>query len=145
MFAAAGENARHGADVVEIAAIGDDDMFLARLDIVGGIKVHPADAGAKNAEPGMAGVGADEPGLAGRRMRAQITADIARRQAQRTQAGDAQMREILADAAPFFQTSSSGVATVVAVGSNLKSVKMRRVRSATPASSGVPGGKLASA
>ena len=39
--------------------------------------------------------------LAFRRTRAQIAADVARRQAERTQARDGQMREVLADAAPL--------------------------------------------
>ena len=42
----------------------------------------------------------------------------------------------------FVQTSSTGVVTVVATGSYLKSVKIRRVKSRTPIKTGVSGSKL---
>ncbi len=51
--------------------------------------------------PGAGGLG---------RQGAEVAADVAGRQAERAQAGDLQMREILADAAPFFEESFHGSA-----------------------------------
>ena len=99
---AAGENAGHGTHVTKVAAVGDDDVFLGRLDIVRWIKIHPASAGTKNPKPCVRRVRTHETRLAFRRMRAQITAHITRRQSKRAQAGDAEVREILADTAAFF-------------------------------------------
>src|ERR1039458_1739309 len=192
MRAAAGDDAADRTHVRIITAKRDRDVLLGGQQIVRRIKIHPADIGTKNREPGVARVRADKPLLARRRARAQVAADITRRQTQRTQAGDGEMREILADAAALFQnffkrrrhrggrgiefeigknpavqigpserrlamarcakswqtprrfskTSSSGVATVVAVGSNLKSEKIRRFKLATAVSSGVFAAKL---
>ena len=50
-MAAAGDDAGDGADVAEIAAKGDGDVFLGRLDIVGGVEIPPAQVrGARNAD-----------------------------------------------------------------------------------------------
>ena len=112
-------------------------MFLAGLDIVRRIKIHPSDARTENREPRVGRVRTDEARLAFRRAGAQIPADVAGGQTERAHAGDAEMREVLADTAPGPKTSSSGVATVVALGSYLKSLKMRRVKSRAPSISGV--------
>ena len=74
----------------------------AGLKVVGRIEINPANAGTKNREPRVRGIGADETRLACGRPRAQVAAHVTRGQAERTQAGDAEVREILADAAPFF-------------------------------------------
>ena len=46
--AAAGEDARDRADIAEVAAVGDGDVFLGGLDIVCGVKINPPGAGRKN-------------------------------------------------------------------------------------------------
>ena len=76
--------------------VGDSDVFPGGLDIIRRIEINPAGARGKNGEPCVAGIGADEPRHAFRRACAQVTTDIARGQAERAQARDAGMREILA-------------------------------------------------
>jgi hypothetical protein len=105
--AAAHQDAADGADIAEIAPVGDGDVILPRQQVVGGIEIHPSDAGTINRKPGVPRVGARQTGLAGRRPGAQVAADVAGGQAERSETGDGQMGEILADAAPvpptFFQ------------------------------------------
>src|SRR6201996_616087 len=67
---------------------------------VGWIEPEPPEfRPAPDGDPSMRCVGADEARLAGRRDRPDIAADVQRRQAEPTQAGNHHMREILADAA----------------------------------------------
>src|SRR5271170_6907374 len=102
VFAAAGQNSRDRTDIAEITAKGDYDVFFRWLHVVGRIKIHPTNAGAENPEPCVRSIHTHEAWLAFRWTRAQVTAYIARGQAERTQARDAQMREVLADPAPLF-------------------------------------------
>src|SRR5450432_1008119 len=97
----AGEDSGDRADIAEVAAVGDGDVFPGGLEVVRRIKVHPAGTRRKNGEPRMTRICTDEPRRAFRRARAQVAADVARGQAERAQARDAEMREILADTAPL--------------------------------------------
>ena len=87
-------------DVLIVAADGDDDVALAGEGPVGRVVADPAGlAAAPGAHPGMHGVGALQALGAGRRNGAQEAADIGGGNADAAQAGDHQVREILADAA----------------------------------------------
>ena len=74
--------------------------------------INPAEARAKHGEPGVGGGRSDERGFARRRFGAKIAADVSGRQTERSQTGDAEVREVLADAAPvldhFFQWRGDG-------------------------------------
>src|ERR1700677_1621628 len=103
MLAATGDDASHRTDVAKITTERNRDVFLTGLDVVGGVKINPAGAGAKNGKPRVARIHANQTRLAFRRAGAQIAADVTRRQTERTQERNAEMRKILADAASFFQ------------------------------------------
>ena len=69
--------------------------------VVRGVHVNPPEARAEEADPGVGGIGAEEFGLPGRRHSFEVATDIPRRQAQRAQAGNLQMREVLAHPPPL--------------------------------------------
>src|ERR1043166_3336336 len=102
MFAASGQNSGDGTDVAKIAAVSDGDMLFRRLQIVRRIEINPAGFGTKDREPRVGSVGAKQSFLIFRGMSPQVAADVTRRQAERAQARDGEMREILADATAFF-------------------------------------------
>src|ERR1700721_2478266 len=102
MFAAASNDAGHRADVAKITTERNRDVFLTGLDVVGGVKINPAGARAKNGKPRVARIHANQARLAFRRPGAQIAADVTRRQTERTQERNAEMRKLPAAAAPFF-------------------------------------------
>ena len=144
MPAAADDHAAHGRDVAEVATPGDGDVPLVGHDVVGRIGRHPAHARAEHREPGVRRVGADQLRLARDRRRDQVAAHVARRQAHRAQAGDLQMREVLADAAAQAQhlvdrRRDAGRCLVVgeilvdAVGEIRHRVQQRRGRAETTA------------
>src|ERR1035438_4707559 len=78
-------------------------MAVGGHAIIGGIEIHPSDAGAPCRAPGVRGVGAYRARAAGRRHGSQIAADVTRREAQRSETPDLEMREILAHAAALFE------------------------------------------
>src|SRR4051794_17183014 len=98
MIASANRDAADGADVAEIAAPADGDVAVAGEEVVGRVGIDPAELGAPDGEPRVRGVGAGEPHFAGGWNGFQIPADVARRQAERAEARNADVREILADA-----------------------------------------------
>jgi len=55
------------------------------------------------------------------------------------------MSKVLADAVALFEHLLQGVEITVAFGSYLKSLRMRRIKSAAPAKISPPGGKLTDA
>ncbi len=83
-------------------------MAVGRHAIVGGIEIHPTDAGAPCRAPRVRGVGAYQTRAARRRHGSQIAADIPRREAERSHAPDLEMSEILAHPAAFFEKSLDG-------------------------------------
>src|SRR5437773_5423594 len=101
MFAAAGEDAAQRADVAVVATVGDGDVVHGGQEIVCRVEVHPAELGTVHREPGVRSVRARQPFLAFQRAGAQVAAHVARGQAERAQARDGEMREVLADAAAF--------------------------------------------
>src|SRR5689334_12404410 len=103
MVAGAKDHAAHGADVAIVAAPAERDVLHGGEKVVGRIDVNPADARTKKRNPRVRGIRAEELLLAGRRLRFKIAADIARGQAERAEAGDLQMREVLADAPTLLQ------------------------------------------
>ena len=101
LLAAAEDHAADRADVGVVAAPGQGDVPIDGDAVVGRVDVDPAVPGHVEREPGVRGVGADQARLVGRRRRFEVAADVARRQAERAQAGDLQVGEVLADAAPL--------------------------------------------
>src|SRR5512134_1162513 len=99
MLAAAENGAADRADIVVVTAPGECHVLDRYDEIVGRVDVYPSLARRPHGKPGVRGVGADELLPARRRPGVKIPADIARRQSQRPQAGDLQMREVLTDAA----------------------------------------------
>ena len=99
MIPAADDHAAQRTDVPVITAPRDGDVAVAGEEIVRRVSVDPAMTGTPHGEPGVRGIRADQPRLARRRQRLEVAADVARRQAERAQAGDGEVREILADAA----------------------------------------------
>src|SRR5271157_1412302 len=83
-------------------------MAVRGYAIVGGIEIHPTVAGTPCRAPGVRGVGAYQTRPARRRHRAQITADVPRREAERSHAPDLEMSEILAHAAALFEKGLHG-------------------------------------
>jgi len=65
VVAAAQDDALDGADVVVVAAPGQDDVVVVGDLVVGRVKIDPAKAGAKERDPGMRGLGADGARAAG--------------------------------------------------------------------------------
>ena len=87
-----------------VAAGGQHDVILARRApaeaVVGGVEVAPArvggQVGQQYRDPGVGCVATYQARLAGRWTGQQVTADITRRQADRAQAGDHDVGEVLA-------------------------------------------------
>ena len=102
MIGAAQDHAAQRRDIAEIPAPGHGDVVRAREAAVGGIELDPAVRRAPHRHPGVRRRIADQLLTAFSRsgIGAQVAAHVARRQAARTQAGDHEMREVLADAAP---------------------------------------------
>ncbi len=95
------DHAVHRRDIAVVATHSKRDVIVGGRHRIGRVEPDPAGNGAApNQHPGMHGVGALQPGRAVARHRAQIAADIGRRQADAAQARDHDMREVLADAAP---------------------------------------------
>src|SRR5271167_1009594 len=105
---AAEENAVDGADIAVIASPRHGDMTVRGQAIVRGIEIHPSSPRTPCRTPGVRGVGAYQTRLAWRRHCSQITTDVTRRQAKRSQASDLQMSEVLAHAAALFEESLNG-------------------------------------
>src|SRR5690349_8220624 len=99
MLPTARKNSRHRTHIAKVASICNRDVLLTGLHVVRGIEVHPTFAGAKHTEPRMTRIRTNEPRLALRRTRAQITTDITGGQTERPKKGDAQMSEVLTNAA----------------------------------------------
>ena len=91
-------------------------MVALRHHIIGGIEILPSENRAPDRDPRVRSVATREFAI-----RAHIPADVASRQAQRSQAGDHQVREILAHTALGLENFATGVDTVVARWSYLKS------------------------
>ncbi len=82
------------AHVGKIPAPAEHHVLVPDQDAVGRIDVHPTMLGTHPAaDPGMRLVAAAPLRLAGRRLRADVTTDVAGGQTQRAQAGDHQMGE----------------------------------------------------
>src|SRR6266576_1394489 len=99
MSAASDQDTAKRRHICIVAAPSGGDMVFGREDIVGGIEVRPAMIAAPKRGPGMRSVGAGEFRFSGRGKGFEISTDIACRQAERTQAGDHQLGEILTDSA----------------------------------------------
>ncbi len=78
-------------------------MLVHRNFVVGWIEVEPAYVRIVHGEPGMGRVGALQLLLSGGRLRFEIARDVTRGQALGTQAGNCQVREILAHATPVLE------------------------------------------
>ena len=91
------------ADIAEVAAPCNSDVAVRRNTVVGRIEIHPSGAWSPCRAPRVGCVGSHQTRLARRRKCSEITTYVARGQPKRTQTGDLQMREILADAAPLFE------------------------------------------
>src|SRR5882672_586966 len=97
MTAAADDHAAQRGDVAEVPSPGDDDVIGTHADIVGRVKVDPAEGWTKYGHPGVRSVRADIGCVgAGRRLCAEVTADVSCRQPPRTQTPDHDVGEILA-------------------------------------------------
>jgi len=103
MRATAGHDPRQWRHVAIVSSPSQRDMFFLGHAVVGRIEFRPASAGYVYRQPGVRRIGSDQAGLARRRQGFQIAADVARRQSQISQAGDHQVGEILANAAPLAQ------------------------------------------
>ena len=99
MLAAAEQHAAHRAHILEIAAEGDRDMLFLGDHIVGRIEVDPAEFGRPDRDPSVGRIRAGELRLALGGIGEKVPAHIARGEAERPQACDFEVREVLADAA----------------------------------------------
>ncbi|SCC91630.1 hypothetical protein THIX_10671 [Thiomonas sp. X19] len=103
VFATAADDATQGGDVGEVAADGDAHVVGRGLAVVGGVELDPAMRRAPDLHPGVRGVGAHQLRFAGGRARAQVAADVTRRQTHAAQGGEHDMGVVLADAVAQFQ------------------------------------------
>src|ERR1700689_1024354 len=97
MPSAADDDAAQRRDIAEVPAPSDDDVPGTDPYIVGGIEVDPAEGRTKHRNPGVRRIRSEGGRLGTRRRGAQVAADVACRQAERTQAGQHDVREILTD------------------------------------------------
>src|SRR5689334_10656371 len=86
-MAASEDDAADGAHIAVVAAPADGEALRAGEEIVCGIEIDPIDSMAVKRNPRMGGVGADEFFTTGRRNGFDVAADIARGEANGTQAG----------------------------------------------------------
>ena len=133
-----------------VAAPGDGDVAVVGPLVVGRVDGQPlarpgARTGQPDRDPGVRGVGADDPLLARRRLGREVAADVARGQPVRAQAGERQVREVLADPGPLAEDlvdrrgDRRGGRVVV------KSAWIRCIRSVTASPIGRPGSSDAAA
>ena len=95
---AAEDHAANRADVAVVEPLGQRDMTRRRQQIVRGIDIDPAGAGAMKRQPRMRGVRSDAARHSGRGRRLEIAAHVPRGDAERPQAGNLEPREVLAHA-----------------------------------------------
>src|SRR5882724_4854569 len=95
MIATAENDASQWADVAVVAAPGQGDVSGSGEHIVRRVNVDPAEAVTVECEPGMRGVGARETWPPGWRLGFDVTAHITRRQTERAEAGDLNLRKVL--------------------------------------------------
>ena len=88
-------------DITVVAAPGQGYMAVCGDNVVGRVHVKPAAPGTVRRDPCVGCVGANQPRNSWRLIRAKIAADISRREIQRAETGNLQVREILAHAAPL--------------------------------------------
>src|SRR5580704_1779370 len=103
VFGAAEQNSANGADIAVIPAPRQGDVAVGRHTVVGGVEVHPSEAGAPGRTPGVGSIGSHQAGTAGWGNGTEISADIPCRQPQRSHTGDLQMGKVLANSAAFFK------------------------------------------
>ena len=117
MFAAAENDTSQWADVAVVAAPGEGDVTSSGEHIVRGVNVDPAEAVTVERELGVRGIGACETWPPGGRLGFDVAADITRRQTERAQAGDLNVREVLTDTAAilenFFERCADGRGFVI--------------------------------
>src|SRR3978361_1364689 len=101
MVSAPQDHAANGADIAEVPAPAEQDVFVLHHDAVGRVHVHPPELGSKPAaDPGMRLIGALAFDLTRWRSGADIAGGIARRYSNPAQAADHGVGEILAYALP---------------------------------------------
>ena len=84
------------AYVAVVAAPGQRYVAIGGYKVVGGVEVKPAGPRTVSGHPRMRCIRAHQPRLSGGRIGPEVSADIACRQIERTQAGDLKVRKILA-------------------------------------------------
>src|ERR1700735_2325651 len=100
MPSAADDDAAQWRNIAEIPAPSDDDMIGAYAYVIRGIEVDPAEWRAKHRNPGVRRVRPQQRRVGSRRRGPQITTDVTCRKTPRAQAGEHDVGEILASAAP---------------------------------------------
>ena len=133
-------DAPHRSDIGVVAAPGHGDVVVRWDLVVGRVEGQPARAGRVHRAPRVGGVGPDELRLARRRARLQVPAHVPGRQAERAQAADGQVGEVLADATPGLQHQLDRRAHVGEAGIERELGVELRDRARTASSSGRPGG-----
>ena len=142
---AAEDDAAQRAHVAVVAAPGEvtcRDRGITSL--VGSRSTQPM-RGTVDREPGVRRVGADQPRLAGRRIGQQVAAHVAGGQAERAQARDLHVREVLADAVAIGQHARDRRRDRRRRRIERELAWMRCIRSIAPSSSGRPGGNASRA
>src|SRR5271168_3910770 len=91
-----------------VAAPGESHVAVRRNEVVGRIHVEPADSRAVSRNPRVRGIGAHQPRFSGRRIGAQISADITCGKIEGAEAGDLHVREVLTDSAAFAEDLFGG-------------------------------------
>src|SRR3954453_17040350 len=89
--------------VAEVTAPRNCHMTIGRGDVVGGVYVKPSLSWTISRYPCVGSICADKPRFSRRRMGAKVPTDIPGRKMDGTEAGDLNVREILAHAAPFLK------------------------------------------
>ena len=100
VVAASQNDVAHRTHVTVIAAPSERDVTERRNQIVGRIEVQQAGTGTIHRHPGMRRIRADQSRTPWRRVGPQISAHVPGGKAQRSQARDLQLREVLTDTPP---------------------------------------------
>src|ERR1700681_1555950 len=95
MIATAENHASERANVAIVAAPREGDVARGGKQIVRRIDIDPAEAVTVKSDPGVRGIGARETWPPGWRLGFDVAAHITGRQAERAQASDLNLREIL--------------------------------------------------
>src|SRR5258707_9600333 len=108
MMTAAENDPMERANVAVIATPREGDVAGGGEQIVRRIDIDPAEAVTVESDPGVRGIGARETWPPGRRLGFDVAAHIPGRQAERSQASDLNLREILTHTDTIFENFLKG-------------------------------------